>query len=37
MGRPKTETIKFLGQDEAGRLFDGLSQHKRNKAIFLIA
>ncbi len=37
MARPKTETIKFLSQDEAGRLFHELSENKRNKAIFLIA
>ncbi len=37
MGRPKTETIKFLSQDEAGRLFHELSDHKRNNAIFLVA
>ncbi len=37
MARPKTETIKFLTQDEAGRLFHELGVHKRNKAIFLVA
>lgn len=36
-GRPKTETIKFLTQDEAGRLFHELGEHKRNKAMFLVA
>ena len=37
MPRPKTDTIKFLSQDEAGRLFHELGENKRNKAIFLVA
>ena len=37
MPRPRTDTIKFLSQDEAGRLFHELGENKRNKAIFLVA
>ena len=32
MPRPKTDTIKFLSQDETGRLFHELDENKRNKA-----
>ena len=34
---PKTETIAFLTQDESARLFHELGDHKRNKAMFLVA
>lgn len=34
--RPKTETIKFLTQDETGRLFSVIKD-KRDRAMFLIA
>ena len=37
MPRPKTETIAFLTADETARLFHELGDHKRNKAIFLLA
>jgi integrase len=37
MARPKTETITFLTSDETARLFHALREHKRNKAIFLVA
>jgi type 1 fimbriae regulatory protein FimB/type 1 fimbriae regulatory protein FimE len=37
MPRPKTETIAFLTPDETSRLFHELRDHKRNKAIFLLA
>lgn len=36
MRRPKTETIKFLTQDETNRLFSAI-KNKRDRAIFLIA
>ncbi|MBC5803520.1 MAG: tyrosine-type recombinase/integrase, partial [Candidatus Eremiobacteraeota bacterium] len=37
MPRPKTDTIKFLTSDETARLFGSVREHRRNKAIFLIA
>ena len=37
MPKPKTEMIAFLTTDETGRLFRELGDHKRNKAIFLVA
>ena len=37
MPKPKTETIAFLTPDETERLFRELGDHKRNKAIFLVA
>jgi len=37
MPRPKTDTIKFLTPDETARLFGSVREHRRNKAIFLIA
>src|SRR5882762_8042195 len=36
MLRPKTETIKFLTQDETARLFSVIKS-KRDRALFLIA
>jgi site-specific recombinase XerD len=35
--RPKSETIVFLTQDETARLFHELGDHKRNKAMVLVA
>lgn len=36
MHRPKTETVKFLTQDEIARLFSAI-KNKRDRALFLIA
>lgn len=37
MPEPKAETISFLTPDKTDRLFRQLGDHKRNKAIFLVA
>src|SRR5437879_345339 len=37
MASMRTDTIKFLTLEETTRLLNGLSSHRRGKAIFLLA